>query len=253
MARTYLIRGMLAGLLAAICAVAVAKVLAEPQIGKAERFETTLDAQEGKPPEKPLVSRGVQDTAGLGVGLAAAGVALGGLFGLGFAGVYRRVGQAGPRTTALLLALAGFVGIFVVPFLKYPANPPAVGNPDTIGRRTALYFLAIVVGLVAVAVAVVVDRQLSARHGPWKAALAAAVPFLALVVFAYLVMPGIDEVPAGFPASVLWNFRLASVATQVVLWGAIGLCFGGLTDRAERARQPTAVAGTSRQPAAITD
>lgn len=244
---------MLAGLLAALCAIAFAKVLAEPQIAKAERFETTLDAQEGKAAEKPLVSRGVQDTAGLGVGLAAAGVALGGLFGLSFAGVYRRVGQAGPRTTAVLLALAGFVAIFLVPFLKYPANPPSVGNPDTIGRRTGLYFLAIVVGLVAVTVAAIVHRQLSARHGPWNAALAAAVPFLALVVFAYLVMPGIDEVPAGFPASVLWNFRLASAGTQAVLWGAIGFCFGGLTERAERAGRPATFAGADRQRAAIAD
>jgi len=38
-----------------------------------------------------------------------------------------------------LLALAAFITIALVPMLKYPANPPAVGNPDTIGPRTGLY------------------------------------------------------------------------------------------------------------------
>jgi predicted cobalt transporter CbtA len=215
---------MLAGLLAGLCAIAFAKVVAEPQISKAESFERTLEAQLGRPVPKPLVSRDLQDTVGLGVGVAVAGVALGGLFGLAFAGAYRRVGQAGPRTTAL------------VPFLKYPANPPSVGNADTIGRRTALYFLAIVVGLQAVALAAMAHRLMLRRQRSGNAALAAGAVFVVVVTFAYVVMPGVDEVPFGFPASVLWKFRLASVGTQLTLWSIMGLSFGWLTERAEHAR-----------------
>ena len=65
------------------------------------------------------------------------GLALGGLFALAFAFAYGRVARASPRATALWLAAAAFVVVYLVPFLKYPANPPAVGDPDTIGRRTA--------------------------------------------------------------------------------------------------------------------
>lgn len=230
---------MLAGLLAGLCAIAFAKLVAEPQIAKAERFERIVDTQAGKAPEKPLVTRDVQDTAGLGVGVAFAGMAFGGLFGLAFAGVYGRMGQARARTTAAGLATAAFVALFVVPFLKYPANPPSVGRPDTIGRRTALYFLAMAVGILAVALAATLERRLAVRFGTWDARLVAVLVLVAVVAVAYLVMPGIDEVPAGFPASVLWRFRLASAGTELALWTVLGLSFGWLTERAEdRGRHP---------------
>jgi predicted cobalt transporter CbtA len=228
-----LIRGMLAGLLAGLCALAFAKLVAEPQVAKAEQFERAFDVRAGKVPAKPLVARDVQDTAGLGVGVTLAGVAVGGLFGLGFAAVYGRVGQGGARATAGALAAAAFVGVFVVPFLKYPANPPSVGHPDTIGRRTALYFLMMVVGLSAVGLAVTLYRRLSERLRPGDAAVLAGGLLIAIVAAAYLVMPGIDEVPFAFPASVLWKFRLASAGTQLILWSVLGLTFGWLTERAE--------------------
>ena len=49
----------------------------------------------------------------------------------------------------LSLAASGFVAVYLVPYLKYPANPPAVGNPDTIGTRTGLYFVMIVLSIIA--------------------------------------------------------------------------------------------------------
>ncbi len=235
MARSYLVRGMLAGLLAGLCAVAFAKAVAEPQISRAERFERVLEAQSGRPADKPLVSRDVQDTAGLGVGVAIAGVALGGLFGLAFAGVYGRVGRASARRTAAVLAAAGFVAVFLVPFLKYPANPPSVGNPDTIGRRTALYFLAIAVGILGVVLAAIVERRLSRRLRAGDARLVAAAVLVAVIAIAYVVMPGVDEVPAAFPASVLWKFRLASAGTELTLWTALGVSFGWLVEHAQGA------------------
>ena len=230
MARSYLVRGMLAGLLAGLCAIAFAKVVAEPQISRAEHFERLLSPE---PAAKPLVSRDVQDTIGLGVGVAVTGVALGGLFGLAFAGVYRRWSHAGGNATAALLATAGFTALFLVPFLKYPANPPSVGSPDTIGRRTALYGLAIVVGLLSVVLALVIRRQTEARLGLWNASLLAGGAAVGAVALSYVVMPGVNEVPLGFPASVLWQFRLASAGTQAVLWGTLGLTFGWWTERAE--------------------
>lgn len=243
MARSYLVRGMLAGLLAGLCAVVFAKVVAEPQIARAERFEQVLDAQLDRPPSKPLVARDIQDTVGLGTGVAVAGVAMGGLFGLAFAALYRRLSQARARTTACLLAGAGFVGVFLVPFLKYPANPPSVGSPDTIGRRTALYFLALVVGVLAIVLAVLVQRLLKQSLTEWNATLVAMAVFVAVVGAAYAVMPGVNEVPPAFPAAVLWRFRLASAGTQATLWAVLGLVFGALTERAEAAPAWPGVAG----------
>jgi predicted cobalt transporter CbtA len=239
------VRGMLAGLIAGLCAIAFAKIVAEPQIAHAEDFERQAQIAAGQPLDKPLVSRDIQDTIGLGVGVAFAGIALGGLFGLGFAAVYRRLSQDRAKTTALLLAAAAYVAVSVIPFLKYPANPPSVGNPDTIGRRTSTYLLLIAVGLLSVAMAVTVRRLATRRFGPWNASLLAVAVLIAIVVVAYLVMPGFNEVPAGFPPTVLWKFRLASAGTQLTLWVTLGLVFGELTERRERRDRPEAQAAAS--------
>jgi len=237
MARTYLVRGMLAGLLAGLGALAFARIVAEPQIARAERFELQLDSVvlRGGAPDKPAVSRDVQATAGLGAGVGVAGVAVGGLYGLGFAAVHRRLTRARARVTAALLAAGAFLAVFVVPFVKYPANPPSVGDPGTIGRRTELYLVLVGVGLVSVILAVVVQRRYVARLGEWNASLLAAATFVALVGLSYVVMPGVSEVPAGFPATVLWKFRLASFGTQLVLWATLGIVFGTMTERREAA------------------
>ena len=62
------------------------------------------------------------------------GAALGGVFGVLFAFGNGRIGNLGPAPTAALLALVGLVTIYVVPALKYPANPPAVGQGDLLGE-----------------------------------------------------------------------------------------------------------------------
>jgi len=59
--------------------------------------------------------------------------------------------------------LGGFVAIALVPDLKYPANPPSVGNPETIGIRTELFFVMLVISVAALVLAVALARRLSAR------------------------------------------------------------------------------------------
>ena len=73
----------------------------------------------------------------------------------------------GARATAGVVALAGFCGAFLLPFFKYPANPPAVGNPDTIGHRTTLYLMMILISLVVVIGVIVLARQLQPWLGTW--------------------------------------------------------------------------------------
>jgi predicted cobalt transporter CbtA len=150
-----------------------------------------------------------------------------------FAGVYGRVGRANPRTTAALLALAGFLVIVLVPFLKYPANPPSIGKPATIARRTELYFLMIAISILAAVAAMRLYRGVLERRGAWNAGLLAGLAFAAIVAGAQLAMPTI-EVPRRFPATVLWQFRIASLGTQLALWSTIGLGFGALAERALR-------------------
>lgn len=126
-------------------------------------------------------------------------------------------------------------------FLKYPANPPATGDPATLQQRTGLYFLLIVIGVAAVIGAVLVGRSLQPRLGTWNASTVALVGAAVLVGAILYVLPAVNEVPDGFSPILLWRFRLASLGTQAVTWATLGLLFGYLTERSQR-RQPTSAA-----------
>jgi hypothetical protein len=238
MARSLLVRGMLVGLAAGLLAFAFAFVFGEPQVQRAIDFEDHLARLHHQPPDAVIVTRGIQRTLGLLTGTTVLGVAFGGMFSLVFAGIYGRVGRLPARATSALLALAAYVAITLVPATKYPPNPPSVGNPATIDRRTLLFFAMIAISIVAATAATRVRRDLLPRLAAWNATLAAAGAFVALIAVAELILPGVHEVPAGFPAEVLWRFRLASLGTEATLWATIGLGFGAAADRliAERPR-----------------
>jgi len=236
-----LVRGLLAGLFAGLLAGTFAYVMGEPHIDSAIAIEEasgaahTHDADGHAVPaeaeEEPLVSRTGQ-RAGLFLATSLYGVSLGGIFAVGFALFRRRLRTGSDSYAALGLAAAGFVGIVLVPFLKYPPNPPAVGDPETITQRTVTYLLTLVIGLLAVWAGVAASRW-AQRFGPaqWIRLGAGAAAFLATVVAAYLILPPINEVPGSFPATLLWQFRLASLGTQSVLWLLLGLGFAAAIDR----------------------
>jgi hypothetical protein len=246
MMRTLLVRGMLVGLAAAGLALVFAWIVGEPQITRAIAFEDQHDKLAGITPDPEIFSRSVQKTVGLATALGLIGVALGGMFALAFAIAYGRIGNFSARATSALVAAGGFVAVGLVPFLKYPANPPAIGNDDTIGRRTILYVAMIAIGVIATIAATQLGRRLAVRYGDWNATLIAGVVFLVLVVVAYIALPGVNEVPATFPAVVLWRFRLASLGIQAILWTTLGLGFGTLTERTIPRPQPTASPPSSR-------
>lgn len=180
-------------------------------------------------------SRSTQAGAGLLTGTAVYGTALGGLLALVFAAVQGRVSHLPPRATAALIALAGFVAVVLVPQLKYPANPPAVGHGETIGLRTAMFFLMLAISVAGMVLAVLVGRG---NAQGWRGWLTGAAVYGAVVLMGAMLLPAINEVPVGFPGDLLWRFRTASLGVSAVLWGAVGLIFGWLVDR--RAAPPLA-------------
>jgi len=226
-----LLRGMLAGVIAGLLAFGFARAVGEPQIEQAIAFERHMDHAKGETPGPELVSRATQAGAGLLVGVVVYGAAIGGLFSLVFAFVYSRFGRLSPRTTAALLAAAAFVSFVLVPALKYPATPPAVGEPDTIGSRTALYFAMLVISIIALIFAIGLAKRLTRPYGSWNAGLVGAAAYVAIVAIAGYGLPDVSEVPDHFSAVLLWKFRIASLGLQLVLWTTVGLVFGLLAGR----------------------
>jgi magnesium-transporting ATPase (P-type) len=244
--RALLVRGMLAGLVAGVVALVVAYLLGEPRVDSAIAFEDAHSHEHGM----ELVSRSLQSTAGLATGVLLFGVSVGGIASLAFCFALGRVGRFGARATAALLAFGALLTVYVVPFLKYPANPPAVGNADTIGKRTALYFLMILLSVLLSIGAVVLGRRLASRLGNWNATVAASVAFVVVVGLAYAFLPAINEVPKDFPATLIWQFRLASLAIQITLWSTFGLLFGHLAERLLVPRPAAAVSPDTARTAA---
>ena len=232
-----LVRGLIVGLFAGLLAGAFAYTMGEPHIDAAIAIEEAGaahthdhgDAAASSEEEEPLVSRDGQ-RAGLFLATTLYGVALGGIFAVGFTLLRRKLRTGNDSYAALGLAAAGFIGIVLVPFLKYPPNPPAVGDPETITRRTVTYLLTLVIGLLAVWAGVAASRW-AARYGDIARLAGGVAAFLVTIVAAYLILPSINEVPGSFPATLLWQFRFASLGTQATLWLLLGFGYAVAVDR----------------------
>jgi predicted cobalt transporter CbtA len=262
-----ILRGALAGAIAGLLSFLFARIFAEPQIQAAISYESAREAAQGaldKAAGLPMshgdhevFSRAIQANVGVGVGIILFGTAMGALFAVGYAICLGRTGDVRPRSLAMLVALAGFLGFYLVPSLKYPANPPSIGHGETIQQRTSLYLLMVLFSLMFLVAAVWLGQRLQDRLGNWNAALAAGAAFVVAIGIVMLILPSFGELASnrasygdlatetpqplkgadgaiafpGFPADTLYAFRLYSVAAQAILWSAIGLIFAPMADR----------------------
>lgn len=241
-ARNFLVRGLLAGLIAGLAAFAVAYFVGEPHVqaaieledqgaavASADQTHSHGDEETGAHEhEGTVVSRDNQRTWGLLTGSLSVGLALGGIVALVSAGVVGRLGRLTPGQSTALVAVVGFISVALVPFLKYPASPPAVGNADTIGSRTGLYFVYVLISVAGAVVSVVVANRLWRDRGAYVAVLAGSSLFLVITVGSGQVLPTVNELD-DFPADILWYFRRAALLTLATMWAVIGVALVGLT------------------------
>lgn len=279
MERRLIARGLLAGALAGLVAFCFARIFAEPAVNQAIAYESGRDAAQaalnraaGLPVDAggpDLFSRAVQGNLGIGVGLIGFGAAMGAVYSVVYLLCLGRVGRVQPKTLALLVAGAGLAGLYLVPYLKYPANPPAIGHAETIKQRTALYLTMVVCSVAFIVAAVWLGRRLAPRFGTWNASLLAALGFAVAIGIVMAILPSLGELSAnvqayghhatetplaltdpkgtivypGFPADTLFSFRFYSVCNQVLLWATLGLAFGPMAERVLRPAMQQADAG----------
>ncbi|MGE2722007.1 CbtA family protein [Mycolicibacterium celeriflavum] len=247
-------RGLLAGALAGVFAFVFARIFVGPVIERAIGYEEGVGAaheamesaahgghHHGEGVEG--FTRGVQANIGMGFGVLAFSIAIAALFSIAFAVAYGRVGNVSARLLSVYVAAGMLLSLYVVPALKYPASPPAVSLDETIRQRTLLYLLMVVLSAALLVGAVYLGRRLVARLGAWNATLAAAGSYIVAMAVVMLVLPTIDETPGpltdgagnivyeGFPAEDLYDFRLFSLGTQVVMYTTIALVFGAMVSR----------------------
>lgn len=266
MEKKIILRGVLWGGIGGLLSFVFARIFAEPIIQRAIDYEGARDeAQEyldhpgGMPgmhegPE--IFSRSIQSNVGIGFGMIAFGVAMGALFAVVYCVVYGRLSSLPPATLALVVAGGMFLSMYLVPFLKYPANPPSIGHGDTIGVRTGLYLTMVVASVLSLILAVWLAKKLQPRFGGYSAAMLAGAAFIVVIGVVMLLLPSLGQlganvaeygkhatetpqplldqqgkiVIAGFSADDLYSFRLYSVVAQLILWATIGLGFAPMAN-----------------------
>ena len=231
MVSAYLRRGLAAGLLAGLLAGLFAFFVGEPLLDRAIAIEEASAGAHHH--DEEVFSRSTQK-AGLFFATGLFGATVGGIFGLVFAFFRGRLAANSDFKRSVYLTAAVFAGTILIPFLKYPANPPTVGDPETIGARTAAYFTLVALSLLLVLAAWLAARALRERgvEAPRRRVVVGAGMALAVAAL-FFALPAAPSA-GDFPAGVLWGFRLSSFGTQVVFWAGLGVLFGLLCERANR-------------------
>jgi drug/metabolite transporter (DMT)-like permease len=232
-----LARGVAAGGVAGLLAGLVGLVVVEVPIRAALAVEEARAAAEPVTEGHDHAELFSRDTQVLGGVLAAivVGLALGAVFATSYAYTRRWFTDRTPFVRSLTLGLAAFGAAALLPAIKYPANPPAVGDPETVDYRTALYLGLIATGVLVAYGASFLAARLAHLSQPVRvtAVLLAVVVAVSVLLLVFPASP--DAIPADMPTSVLWEFRIRSLAETATLWIGLGLVFGLLIDPATRA------------------
>ena len=155
------------------------------------------------------------------------GVSLGALFGVVFALTRNSIPGSNDKKKALILAGVMLLIIYIVPALKYPANPPAVGDPETIYYRESLYIILLTVSSFSALGLAFLYRKLGDKKGKQ---ILVPVIYIGIIAAAFMILPpNPDEITA--PMDLVIVFRIASGLTMSAFWGLLGLILGALWDK----------------------
>ncbi|WP_428326959.1 CbtA family protein [Nitrosopumilus sp.] len=148
------------------------------------------------------------------------GTSVGALFGIVFALSRNALPGNNDIKKSLMLAGIMWLTLYIIPFLKYPANPPTVGDGETVVLRAILYLSFIAIsGFGAVGF-----YQLSKKLKNNKK-LVALLGYGVFISAVFFVMPeNPDEVTA--PMGLVNEFRFMSVLGVTSFWASIGIILG---------------------------
>lgn len=227
---TYLRNGALAGLAGGAAMAVALQLLGEPSIRDALDIEAARSAgEEGT----EMFSRGAQ-LAGGSLALLLYGAAVGAIFGVVFAAVRHRSRLRTDFERALGLGAVAFGVLVLVPALKYPANPPAVGDPSTVDQRTVAYLTLVAISVVVAIGVWRASRYLRVRGVADHVRISAvAAGYVAAIALVYALWPGNPDA-IEVPATLIWRFRLAAIGGAAALWSVLAITFGWVCMRSAR-------------------
>lgn len=153
------------------------------------------------------------------------GTSIGALFGIVFALSRNLLPGNDNIKKALILAGIMWLTIYLIPFLKYPANPPTVGEADTIVLRVVLY-----VSFIAISGFATVGFYKLSKIFKGSKKVIALVGYAVFISAVFLVMPANpDKITA--PIDLVNGFRVMSILGVSAYWISLGLFLGILWNR----------------------
>tara|TARA_B110000438_G_scaffold58532_1_gene58578 strand:+ start:232 stop:951 length:720 start_codon:yes stop_codon:yes gene_type:complete len=152
------------------------------------------------------------------------GTSIAALVGIVFLFVRKSLPDGNNVKKTLFLAGLMWFTIFVIPFLKYPANPPTVGEAETVVMRGILFLSFIAISGLSTVVFYQVYKKLQNKK------VLAFVGYAIFISVVFVLMPeNPDEITA--PMDLVESFRGVSFVTVSVYWLTLGLILGGFIEK----------------------
>jgi predicted cobalt transporter CbtA len=224
----FIIITLLSGAIAGTFLGLINQAIVEPFIDQAIEIEIQNKISEGENIDRQefndirLWQKGGEIAAG-----AILSTSIGALFGLIFAFVRNSLPGSNEKKKGLVLAGIMFLVLFLVPALKYPGNPPAVGDPETIAYRQSLY-----IGMLVISGFGALGLALLYKNTDHKQSRKVIIPLIytVIIIGAFLILPSNPD-DITIPMDLVLNFRIVSILTMGLFWGILGLVLGSFWDK----------------------
>ena len=218
-----LVSGALAGTIHGVTNLAIVEPYLDETIG-IENQNLFASGEEDDTPQFWVEYEGYRTWQKGGQVLAGAilGTSIGALFGIIFALSRRALPHGNDMKKTFVLAAIMWFSIYIIPFLKYPTNPPTVGDGETVVLRAILYLSFIAIS----GFGVIGFYQIYKRMEKSKKFVAFA-GYAAFIAIAFVLMPpNPDEITA--PMDLVNGFRAMSVVAVSIFWISLAFIMGAL-------------------------
>lgn len=221
---TFILISAMSGVIAGLILAGVNMIVVEPLIDKAIEIETSNALRSGENIDiKELNLMRTWQKSGSFIAGALMGMAFGSVLGIVYSFIRKTLLFSNDRRNAFLLSLVMCTVLFVIPFLKYPGNPPAVGDPETIYYRETLYvgFLALS-SITALGLGILYYKLKNIYS---RLNIVVPVVYLVIIGFAFMLFPSNPD-KISISMDLVNSFRIATGMTMVIFWAVLGISFG---------------------------
>ena len=242
---TALVMGLIVGLLVAaymnifnVPVMEWAIALEGCDIDRAGCAEQLASADEESPLPLAFATSLGSQRVGMTVGLVVVGI----LYAAVFAGLYHLARNAAPGWNpwawAAIAGLLGFWGVSMYTQIKFPLNPPGVGEEATLTARQGFQFLFIAVSTLSVALVIYgagFANRTSAGSARWLRYVGIGIAYAVVALLLAFAIPNVrDAAPDWLPPELTIMFRTFTAAGHFLLW--MGIAFATIGYKIYRER-----------------